>query len=123
MARLNRWPVVVVVALLSAVTLSGCGRDGLGEARQACDYAHKGLALIQKSQKPDTSAAEVDLLLRQARSAFLRGEGHAARATSANGRWNALMTTLQLSRHVPVTNVVPTLTRQCKAILSDNYLY
>ncbi|CAB4865818.1 unannotated protein [freshwater metagenome] len=123
MARLNRWPVAVLLVLLSATTLAGCGRDGLGEARQACGLANKGISFIQKSQAPGTTAAEADQLLRQARSAFLRGVGHAARATSANGRWNALMTTLQLSRHGSVTNVVPTLTQQCKSILSDSYLY
>jgi type IV pilus biogenesis protein CpaD/CtpE len=123
MARLNRWPVAVVFVLVSALTLAGCGRDGLGEARQACGLAHKGIALIHKSQEPGITPAEADQLLRQARSAFLRGVGHAARATSANGRWNSLQTTLQLSRHGSVTNVVPTLTRQCKSILSDSYLY
>lgn len=123
MARLNRWPVAIVFVLVSALTLAGCGRDGLGEARQACGLAQKGIALIQKSQKPGTTAVEADRLQRQARSAFLRAVGPAARATSANGRWNSLMTTLQLSRHGAITNVVPTLTRQCKSILSDSYLY
>jgi hypothetical protein len=123
MARLNRWPVALVFVLVSALTLAGCGRDGLGEARQACGFAQKGLALIEKSQQPGTTPVEADQLIRQARSAFIRGVGHAARATSANGRWNALMTTLQLSRHGSITNVVPTLTRQCTSILSDGYLY
>ena len=123
MARLNRWPVAVVFVLVSALTLAGCGRDGLGEARQACGFVHKGIALIHKSQAPGTTPTEADQLLRQARSAFLRGVGHAARATSANGRWNSLQTTLQLSRHGSVTNVVPTLTQQCKSVLSDSYLY
>ena len=123
MARLNHWPVAIVFVLVSALTLAGCGRDGLGEARQACGFAQKGIALIHTSQEPGTTPAEADRLLRQARSAFLRGVGHAARATSANGRWNALQTTLQLSRHGSVTNVVPTLTQQCKSILSDSYLY
>ena len=123
MARLNRRPVAVVLVLVSALTLAGCGRDGLGEARQACELVNQGIALIQKSQAPAVTTVESEHLLRQARSAFLRGVGHAARATSANGRWNALMTTLQLSRHGSVTTVVPTLTRQCKSILSDDYLY
>jgi type IV pilus biogenesis protein CpaD/CtpE len=123
MARLNRWPVAFVFVIVSALTLAGCGRDGLGEARQACGFAQQGIALIEKSQQPGIAPVEADHLLRQARSAFIRGVGHAARATSANGRWNSLMTTLQLSRHGSVTHVVPTLTRQCKSILSDSYLY
>ncbi len=123
MARLSARAVPIALLLASSLTLAGCGRDGLGEARRACEITEKGLALIQKAQSPSTSSDQSTLYLRQARSAFIRAEGHAARATSANGRWNALMTSLQLTRRVPVTNMVPTLTRQCKSILSDNYLY
>lgn len=123
MARLSGRALAIALLCLSGLTLAGCGRDGLGEARSACEITQKGLALIQKAQAPGTSANQADLLLRQARSFFIRAEGHAARATSANGRWNALMTSLQLTRRVPVTNMVPTLTRQCKSIMSDNYLY
>ena len=123
MARLSGRAVAVALLLVSGLALSGCGRDGLGEARSACEITQKGLTLIQRAQAPTTTAEQADLYLRQARSYFIRAEGHAARATSSNGRWNALMTSLQLTRRVPVTNMVPTLTRQCKSILSDNYLY
>jgi len=123
MARMNRWPVAVILIVVSGFILSGCGRAGLGEARQACGFVQEGITLFHKSQDSGTSAVDTDHLLRQARSSFIHGEAHAARATSADGRWNALMTTLQLSRHAPVSTVVPTLTRQCKSILSDGYLY
>lgn len=123
MARLSQRLVLVVAIGLSGLVLSGCGRDGLGDARQACSIAQTGIRAFDASTKPDVTASQREVLLAQTRSAFVKAMGYAARANSANGRWNALMTSLQTSRRVPVTYVVPTIRRQCASIQSKDYLY
>lgn len=123
MARLSQRLVMVASLVLGGLTLSACGRDGLGEARQACTIARAGIHSYEASIKPGVSAADQAALLQQTRSSFVRAMSHAARANSANGRWNALMTSFQTSRRVPVTYVIPTIKRQCASILSNDYLY
>ena len=43
MARLSQRLVMVASLVLGGLTLSACGRDGLGEARQACTIARAGI--------------------------------------------------------------------------------
>ncbi len=47
-------------------------------------------------------------------SELLKATPAAADATSIDGGWNALMTTINESERVPLKNLVPSLTRLCK---------
>jgi hypothetical protein len=44
----------------------------------------------------------------------LKATQKAADATSLDGSWNPLMTTINESERVPLKNLVPSLTRLCK---------
>ena len=47
-------------------------------------------------------------------SALLKATPPAAAATSLDGSWNPLMTTINEAERVPLENLVPSLTRLCK---------
>jgi hypothetical protein len=47
-------------------------------------------------------------------SDLLKATPSAAAATSIDGSWNALMTTINEAERVPLNNLVPSLTRLCK---------
>ena len=47
-------------------------------------------------------------------SELLKATQSAADATSIDGSWNALMTTINEAERVPLTNLVPALSRLCK---------
>ena len=50
----------------------------------------------------------------RAMSELLKATPAAADATSLDGSWNALMTTINESERVPLKDLVPSLTRLCK---------
>ena len=45
---------------------------------------------------------------------LLKGSAAAARATSSDGSWNALQTTIEEAERVPLKDLVPALTRLCQ---------
>ncbi len=47
-------------------------------------------------------------------SDLLKATPGAAAATSIDGSWNALMTTINEAERVPLNDLVPSLTRLCK---------
>ena len=47
-------------------------------------------------------------------SELLKATPAAAAATSADGSWNALMTTINEAERVPLAQLVPALTRLCQ---------
>jgi len=47
-------------------------------------------------------------------SELLKATPSAAAATSIDGSWNALMTTINEAERVPLNNLVPSLTRLCR---------
>ena len=51
---------------------------------------------------------------------LLKGSSAAAAATSADGSWNALQTTIQESERVPLSDLVPALTRLCRVANSSS---
>ena len=53
-------------------------------------------------------------------SALLKATPSAAAATSIDGSWNALMTTISEAQRVPLENLVPSLTRLCQVANSDS---
>jgi hypothetical protein len=113
-ARLSR-PFVVVALLTSALALSSCGTGGaVADARAACRNVHQALATQRRSQATGITPSRRDNLENRALAQLLRATPKAAAATSIDGSWNALMTTINESERVPLDNLVPALTRLCR---------
>lgn len=114
MARLR--PTLLVASLLaSAVIFSSCGSGGaVTDARASCRYVTRALATQRRSEVPGLAASQRDRLENLALAQLLRATPAAAAATSIDGSWNALMTTINEAERVPMTNLVPALTRLCK---------
>jgi hypothetical protein len=95
--------------------LSSCGTSGaVVDARASCVLVKRAVALQAQSEAPNLSAAQRARLEGKAMSALLKATPKAADATSIDGSWNALMTTINESERVPLANLVPSLTRLCK---------
>jgi hypothetical protein len=56
----------------------------------------------------------------QAETALLRATPDAAAATSADGQWNALMTTINEGERVPLTDLTASLTNLCQVADSSS---
>jgi hypothetical protein len=80
----------------------------------------RALALQAKSEVPGITAASRATLQGKAMNELLKATPMAAAATSADGSWNALMTTINESERVPLQNLVPSLTRLCKVADSSS---
>lgn len=98
--------------------LGGCGDGGVSLARQACTHVDVSLRLYSSAQKtPDPKAAAT--LLQQANNQLQTAEPLAAAANSANGEWNALMTTLQEIGRVDEGHLLSALRQQCAVAFSS----
>lgn len=108
-----RWTGAAVAAVaISGVALSACSNDGLTLARQACTHVDRSLTDYTKAQHASSSqVASAD-----AKEAFRQLEAAlplAAAATSADPRWNPLMTTLQEIGRTSEANLTEALQAQC----------
>ena len=63
---------------------------------------------------PGVSPATHQRLEGEALAELLRATPAAAAATSSDGSWNALMTTINEAERVPISNLVASLTRLCR---------
>lgn len=123
MARLTRRIGVALTVALAGLALSACGTGGaVADARASCRYVHRALAIERRSEAPGLSAARRNALADSAMAELLRGTPAAAAATSADGSWNPLMTTINEAERVPLRNLVPALTRLC-AVADSNEPY
>ena len=114
MARLGRTGLVLTTVLVAALGLSACGTGGaVADARASCVYVHRALALQARSSAPGLTTARRAALQSRAVAVLLRGTPAAARATSTDGSWNPLMTTINEAERVPFGDLVATLTRMC----------
>jgi hypothetical protein len=112
-ARLARRAAICAGLLVSATMLTGCGFGaGVTDARQACGYVNHALKL-EKLALGATGAAKVRLES-NAMATLIRATPFAARATSADGQWNALQTTIGEAQRVPISDLAPSLRRICK---------
>jgi hypothetical protein len=119
-ARLRRFGVVAPL-LAAGVLLSACGTgSAVAEARTSCGYVHKALVLQARSEAKGISAARSNALQGQAMSELLKGTSSAAAATSSDGSWNPLMTTIGEAERVPLQDLVPALTRLCQVADSSS---
>ena len=100
--------------MIAGVALSSCGVGGaVSEARESCRYVHKALAIEQRSSAPSLSPTQKANLEATALAELLKGTQAAAEATSIDGSWNALQTTINEAERVPLSDVVASLTRIC----------
>jgi hypothetical protein len=119
-ARLRRLGVVAPL-LAAGVLLSACGTgSAVAEARTSCGYVHKALVLQARSEAKRISVAQSNALQGQAMSELLKGTSSAAAATSSDGSWNPLMTTIGEAERVPLQDLVPALTRLCQVADSSS---
>ena len=121
MARLARVLGPLTALVLASVTLSSCGTSGaVTDARASCVLVKRALAIQSQSEAPNLTAAQHAALEGRAMSELLKATPKAADATSIDGSWNALMTTINESERVPLKNLVPSLTRLCKVADSSS---
>lgn len=71
------------------------------------------LKIYAQSQQPGLSAAKRSTLEASAMSRLLKATPAAAAATSIDGSWNPLMTTINEAERVPLKNLIPALSRLC----------
>ena len=115
MARVTRVLVPLSALVLASVVLSSCGTSGaVIDARASCVLVKRALVMQTRSQAPNLTPARRANLEGRAMSELLKATPAAADATSIDGSWNALMTTINESERVPLKNLVPSLTRLCE---------
>ncbi|MBU6515576.1 MAG: hypothetical protein KGL23_06835 [Acidobacteriota bacterium] len=120
MARLRRLRVVTSL-LGAAILFSACGTgSAVAQARTSCQFVHRALALQAKSDQAGLSADERATLRGRAMSELLKATPSAAAATSSDGSWNPLMTTISEAERVPLVNLIPALTRLCQVADSSS---
>lgn len=114
MARLGRLSVVGLVAV-SALALSACGTGAaVTDARTSCGFVKSALIIEAHSLALHLTTAQRNFLRGEAMGELLKGSAPAAQATSADGSWNALQTTIQEAERVPLSDLIPALTRICQ---------
>ena len=120
MARLVRSIAGTLAIALCGVTLSSCGVGGaVSQARIACVNVEHALRLQAASEVPSLSATQRTTLQAKAMAELLKATPAAASATSIDGSWNPLMTTINEAERVPLTELVPSLTRLCQVANSS----
>ena len=107
------------VLAVSAIALSACGdQSGLALARQACGRVHSSIVSYEAGIHA-TNRATMIRDLRKANNELQAAEPLAAAATSADGQWNALMTTLNEVGQVDESHLISALQAQC-AVANSN---
>ncbi|MHB8380524.1 MAG: hypothetical protein ACYDB2_11565 [Acidimicrobiales bacterium] len=115
MARLVRPLSVAATLTLASAVLASCGAGGaVADARHSCVDVKLALGLQQRSQEPGLSATQQSALQAKALSRLLKATPAAAAATSIDGTWNPLMTTINEAERVPLFTIVGSLTRLCR---------
>ena len=113
MARLRAGRALAALAG-AGLALSACGTGGaVAHARSACVKVDAALALYAQSETPGLAGASAKALSARAMSTLLAATPDAAAATSADGSWNPLMTTIGEAQRVPIGDLVASLTRLC----------
>ena len=120
MARLARRLALLLAVAVAGATLSACGTGGaVADARASCRYVTHALDLQRRSEQPGISSSQKALLEANAMSELLKATPRASEATSIDGSWNPLMTTINEAERVPLANLVASLTRLCKVANSS----
>ena len=121
MAGLIRRLTPLVLVAASALALSSCGTSGaVTQARLACRYVDRSLTIYRQSTQPGLSASARSSRQSRALAVLLRATPFAASATSSDGGWNPLMTTINEAERVPIVDLIPSLTRLCQIAQSSS---
>ncbi len=121
MARLARLASVLAALTVASVLLASCGNSGaIADVRQSCIYVKRALAIEVQSEQSTNSTARRRTLQANALSELLKATPSAAAATSIDGSWNPLMTTINEAERVPIPHLVDSLTRLCQVADSPN---
>ncbi len=114
MRRLVALAPAAAAVVLSASLLSGCStQSGLALARQACAHVAVSIREYQASVKdadPTRAAQQLQAAMNQLGTALPL----AAQATSDDGSWNELMTTIQEGGRVSEGVLIPSLRASCQ---------
>jgi hypothetical protein len=114
-----RRAVVLSAVSLFAVALSSCSTSAASSnAHTACRHIDLSLSTYKAASAPGVTATEEATLNAKAQAELLAALPYAASATSDDGSYNALMTTIQEADRVPEGLLVDSLSRQCQQILS-----
>jgi hypothetical protein len=110
-----------VGALLAlAIPLAGCGQNG-GDvlARQACQHVERSIRLYSQAEQATSSSVALSKVA-QAYKELRDALPLAAMATSDNGQWVALETTLSESARVDESELVTALSSECAVAMNTN---
>jgi predicted small secreted protein len=114
-ARLVRLAGVLAILTISSALLASCGTGGAtSDVRHSCVYVKRALAIESQSEQPGLSSSRRHELESNALSELLKATPSAAAATSIDGSWNPLMTTINEAERVPIPDLEASLTRLCR---------
>lgn len=105
-------PIVATLALL----FCSCGASALSQAKQACSLVHESIQAYEAGTRAPLGSAEGRRDLTKATAELQAAEPIAASATSSDGQWNALMTTLNEVGQVSEGHLISALRAQCTAV-------
>lgn len=95
--------------------LASCGStNATSDVRRSCVYVRRALTIEAQSQRPGLASARRIELEGQAIGELLKATPSAAAATSIDGSWNPLMTTINEAERVPIPDLTAALTRLCR---------
>ena len=86
----------------------------MADARLACHSVSAAVSLEKRSEAPGLDVGARNRLAARAMATLLKATQPAADATSLDGSWNPLMTTINEAERVPLANLVAPLTRLCR---------
>ncbi|MEI7746962.1 MAG: hypothetical protein WCJ28_05440 [Actinomycetota bacterium] len=118
-SSLRRTALGVTALMASAISLSACAGNASAQARRACHEVDRAISAYQSAQQQSAPLLKQQKLSEASHSLTI-ALGYAADATSSDGSWNALMTTISQSVNVGIEKVIPSLTANCKIAESDS---
>jgi hypothetical protein len=114
-ARLARFAGVLATLTVSSALLASCGNaSATSDVRHSCVYVKHALSIEAHSQQPGLTSQRRNELENDAISELLKATPSAAAATSIDGSWGPLMTTINEAERVPISNLAAALTRLCR---------
>jgi len=121
-ARLSwRTAAAATTLALAALGLGACSNSAASSnAHQACHRIETSLKTLREATASGVSPATAAALSAKAQGQLLSALPFAASATSDDGAYNSLMTTIQEADRVPEGLLTDSLTRQCQQILSKS---
>jgi hypothetical protein len=114
-ARLARLGGVLATLTVSSALLASCGTgSATTDVRHSCVFVKHALTIETQSQQPGLSSTRRNELRSDAINELLKATASAAAATSIDGSWNPLMTTINEAERVPIPDLTASLTRLCR---------